>query len=475
MIRSIRLRFFLVVWPLVVAMVIVVGVLFTRWTQVELATYESPPQRPTARTVTPALLDSIAANWPRLLAVGGGTLLEQWSRQTNSANEIVVTTIAGGLIAASNPTVRPSDVTPDSAGMIVVSREAGGARNRQRQRRREQGVPVMSPPGTVLGRVYAIPPLSVASVDNTALVARARKTLWVTIALTSLVAALATYLLAFPVVAQVQRLAGAARDIRAGKYGTRVVVSSTDELGELERGFNQMAGSLEQTEALKRRMISDVAHELRTPLTNVIGLLEAMRDGVRPATTDGLDSTLEEALLLKHLVEELQELSLADAGALHFDFEVVDLRAEVRRAVDASSAAAPVVRLELGESAPLYARVDRRRLAQILRNLLQNAITHTAGVGDVVARLDQDADMVAVQVRDSGIGIPSDELPLIWERFHRVDPSRARATGGMGLGLAVARQLAIAMGGTMSVESVEHVGSTFTVRFPLVTNAPIES
>jgi two-component system, OmpR family, sensor histidine kinase BaeS len=226
--------------------------------------------------------------------------------------------------------------------------------------------------------------------------------------------------------------------------------------------------ALERSERAKRTMISDVSHELRTPLTNVIGLLEAMRDGLRAPDAATIESAREEAALLATLVDELQELSTAEAGALRYDLEPLDAVAEAHAAAAASRpAGGPRVEPPPAPAQPVWVLADRRRLAQVLRNLLRNAITHTPATGVVrveVAPLG--AGRVALAVVDDGEGISPDQLPLVWERFHRVDPSRSRETGGMGLGLAVVRQLVRGMGGEVSAESAPGVGSRFTVVLP---------
>jgi two-component system sensor histidine kinase BaeS len=297
------------------------------------------------------------------------------------------------------------------------------------------------------------------------MVAGIQRSLWLAVALACVLAAVGTWMLAYPLVAQVQRLKAAASAVQANALSTRVHVTSRDELGELEQSFNSMAASLERTESAKRQLISDLAHELRTPLTNVIGLLEAMRDGLRPADAGTLRSTQDEALLLKQLIDELQELALADAGGLTFDLRTLDAGDELQGAADAFQTSSPAIQLALHES-HVSVQADPRRLAQVLRNVLQNAITHTPGDGRITAALRRDRGVTVIEVADSGRGIPADQLPLIWDRFYRVDASRDRTTGGMGLGLALTRRMVEGMGGTISAASQPGVGTTITIRLP---------
>jgi two-component system sensor histidine kinase BaeS len=195
----------------------------------------------------------------------------------------------------------------------------------------------------------------------------------------------------------------------------------------------------------------------------VIGLLEAMRDGLRTPDAGTLQSTQDEALLLKQLIDELQVLAVSDAGGVTFDIRAVDAGRALQQATDAFLASAPTIELAVPASA-LTIQADPQRLAQVLRNVLQNAITHTPPDGRITASLRRDG--VVIEIADTGRGIPADQLPLIWDRFYRVDPSRDRATGGMGLGLAVTKRMVTGMGGTIDAASQLGVGTTITVRLP---------
>ena len=195
----------------------------------------------------------------------------------------------------------------------------------------------------------------------------------------------------------------------------------------------------------------------------MIGLLEAMRDGLRTPDAGTLQSTQDEALLLKQLIDELQVLAVSDAGGVTFDIREVDAGRALQQATDAFLASAPTIELAVPASA-LTIQADPQRLAQVLRNVLQNAITHTPPDGRITASLRRDG--VVIEIADTGRGIPADQLPLIWDRFYRVDPSRDRATGGMGLGLAVTKRMVTGMGGTIDAASQLGVGTTITVRLP---------
>jgi two-component system, OmpR family, sensor histidine kinase BaeS len=227
----------------------------------------------------------------------------------------------------------------------------------------------------------------------------------------------------------------------------------------------RLAEWLDRSEKSKRRMVSDAAHELRTPLTNIIGLLDAMRDGLRMPDKQTLDSAREEAELLKSLIDELQELSVADAGALKLEIETFDVVAAARNAVAVMNQRGGVS-VDVANHEPVLVRADQRRMAQVLRNLLHNALTHTADGGTVRVEVERRTRDVAIRIADTGSGITPEHLPHIWDRFYRVDASRNRATGGMGLGLAVVKELVDRMNGSVAVNSEAGRGSVFTITLP---------
>jgi len=283
------------------------------------------------------------------------------------------------------------------------------------------------------------------------------------------VAAVATLLLSRRILRPVESLAHAARGLSRGDFSQRVDVRSKDEFGELAKTFNSMAEDLERTEQLRRNLVADVAHELRTPLSNIQGHLEAIRDGLLPAEPATFDSIYEEVLLLARLVEDLQELTLAEAGQLTLVRQSADVAEIVRRAVAAAQPPAEVKGLTIEAKLPegqAIAEVAPERIGQVLRNLLSNAITHTSKGGRITVDLKDDGDALHIGVADTGDGIPPEDLPYVFERFYRADPSRVRATGGAGLGLTIARRLVEAHGGTIGVESEVGKGSRFTFTLP---------
>jgi len=272
------------------------------------------------------------------------------------------------------------------------------------------------------------------------------------------------------ILAPVEALTAAARRMEAGDLSQRVAATSSDEIGDLARAFNSMADGLARLEELRRNMTADVAHELRTPLTSIRGYLEALQDGVVKPERRVIDSLYEEAMLLSRLVDDLHELALAEAGQLRLERRPMSLADVVGGAVKAvrprAEGAGIELRVDLAENLPLV-DVDPQRIGQVLRNLLDNSLTHTGSGGEIAVVGRMSDEWVEVSVRDTGTGIAEDDLPYVFERFYRADKSRSRATGGAGLGLAIARQVIQAHGGQIGVESKVGQGTQFAFTLPL--------
>ncbi len=321
--------------------------------------------------------------------------------------------------------------------------------------------------GQVVGRVYLNPSPEGMQLNTDFVQTTTRGIFWAGLAASILALAL-SFFIARRITAPVRALTTAAQHMADGDLSQRVTVASSDEIGELGHAFNTMASSLARTDQARRNLVADVAHELRTPLTSVLGSLEAMRDGVAQPTPAFLDSAYEEGLLLKRLVNDLQELSLAEAGQIHLDREntaLTEIVASAARAV-ADQAQAKDIAIDTAVSPDLIVQVDAERIGQVLRNLLANAIAFTPAHGRIeIAAHSADA-WVNVSVADTGVGIATPDLAFVFERFYRADQSRARATGGAGLGLAIAKQWVEAHGGKIQVESELGRGTTFMFTLP---------
>jgi signal transduction histidine kinase len=283
------------------------------------------------------------------------------------------------------------------------------------------------------------------------------------------IAIILTFVLSRHILAPVKALSRAARQFGKGDFSRRVDSDDKGELGELASSFNTMADDLERTERLRRNMVADIAHELRTPLSNLSGYLEAIRDGVIQPDEASVASLSEEASTLARLVDDLQELSLYDAGELKLITGPDDIGRLVRDALNAMQSRAIAKGLTLSADIPAslpQANIDSQRIRQVLNNLLANAMAHSGPGGRVTVTVWQWEGRIYVSVADTGEGIPAEDLPYIFERFYRVDKSRTRSTGGSGLGLTIARRLVEAHGGTIEVESQPGRGSIFTFNVP---------
>ncbi len=267
------------------------------------------------------------------------------------------------------------------------------------------------------------------------------------------------------------RLAAAARAIAANDLTQRVQPGGTAEVVAVGHAFNEMAASLEKAEELRRNLVADVAHELRTPLSVLQGNLSGLLDGIFPLEITEVARLYDETRLLSRLVDDLRELAQAEAGQLHLDLRPIDLSAVARATVEAFSAAAAEHQVLLTGDAPSDLPptcADRERMAQVLRNLLANALRHTPPGGAIHVTTSGSPGWVEVSVSDTGEGIAAEDLPHVFDRFWRGDKSRARETGGSGLGLAIARRLIEAQGGRIGVESELGKGSRFWLRLPVV-------
>jgi signal transduction histidine kinase len=276
----------------------------------------------------------------------------------------------------------------------------------------------------------------------------------------SLVAVLASVGLAVVLARMLTRplreIGSAARRIADGDYAARVPRDGPEELASLADSFNQMAASLERQEQMRRDFIANAAHELRTPLTNIQGYLEALRDGVITADRATYESLHEEAERLVRLSRDLDALAEGDAETTQPRLVDLDLAMALRSALDLvmPSIERAGLRLEArGVPQALPARADPDRLAQVLANLLSNAVRYTPSGGVITVGAERRPDDILVSIANTGEPIPADDLDHVFERFYRVEKSRDRALGGAGIGLAIVKQLVESTGGRVGAES----------------------
>ncbi|NPV87440.1 MAG: HAMP domain-containing protein [Anaerolineae bacterium] len=270
-------------------------------------------------------------------------------------------------------------------------------------------------------------------------------------------------------------LMDAADAVAEGDLAVRVPEEMGGEFGKLAQRFNRMIAELQRAERQRRNMTADIAHELRTPLHIIQGNLEGMLDGVYEPTAENIQTTLEETRLLARLVEDLQTLSLAEAGQLllhRVQFLADDLLADVATsfAVQAEEQGVTLEVETAGAAQALLLFADPQRLDQALSNLVSNALRHTPRGGRITLHAEGLPGRVRLYVEDTGSGIPAEDLPYIFDRFWRGDRARTRSRlSGSGLGLAIARQLVAAHGGTIEAQSpspASGVGARFTIDLP---------
>ena len=294
------------------------------------------------------------------------------------------------------------------------------------------------------------------------------------------VAIVAGILMSRSLTAPLNELAEAARAIGARNLSRRVDVGGSDEIVEVAQAFNEMADELEQAETLRRNLMADVAHELRTPLSVLQGNLQAILDDVYSFDKAEVASLYDQTRLLSRLVNDLHELTLAEAGQLPMDVQSTDLANLVSTTVNTfnpvAEAKGVTVSTQLPDGLPVVL-VDPARLTQVLHNLLTNALRHTSGGDSILVQASHDEASIRLVVQDTGEGIPPEHLPHVFDRFYRADPARSRTLGGAGLGLAIARAIVEAHGGQISAASDGGPGhgSAFTIRLPLPQPEPSRS
>jgi len=304
----------------------------------------------------------------------------------------------------------------------------------------------------LLMKKYSISP---TDVHQMFLEAAHRSLIWATLVALALAATL-SLLLTKKVLTPLSQMTRISRKIAAGDYTAQVPISSTDEVGQLARAFNQMAESLHKVEQLRRTMVIDVAHELRTPLTNMRGYLEALRDGVVAPSKENFESLHEETLRLTKLLEDLLQLARAEAAKVTLHCREVLLQELIAQSLDLLRsqfvAKGIAVEAQFADGADRVV-ADPDKLQQVLRNLLENAWRYTPPAGRVRVSSERLPGRIKVAFANTGEGITEEDLPFIFERFYRGEKSRSREHGGAGIGLAIVKELIEAHRGEVGADS----------------------
>jgi signal transduction histidine kinase len=270
------------------------------------------------------------------------------------------------------------------------------------------------------------------------------------------------------VVTPLAEVIAAAEEIAGGHLQSRVRSRGADDLGDLSNSFNKMADALERNDRERRDMLADIAHELRTPLAVVRGRLEGIMDGVYPADESSIGPALEEAYLLERLVDDLRLLTMAESRQLTFEKHEVDLVEIARRSISMFQAEADEKKIGLELVTNLEQGLviaDPYRTEQVIGNLISNALRYVPEGGRVWVEIAREGDELVTTINDNGPGIPEADLPFIFNRFWRGEKSRARVSGGAGLGLAIARLLVEGQEGRISARSLPEGGLQMAVVF----------
>ena len=360
----------------------------------------------------------------------------------------------------------------DANGIVLVGLEGLYPTGSQlTMQQLESGVPILYE-GQQVGTLLSSRSISYSGLEQNFLDQVNQGLIWILLAAV-LVVSLLSLLVSRNFTRPIKSLTAASHNLAEGKRTQLVEVRSSDELGELGKSFNRMSQEIENSERLRKQMTADIAHDLRTPLTVIGGYVEAARDGALDLTPERLDVLGLEINRLNRLVSDLRTLSQSDSGELIISREAVDPAGLLTKIRDVFRLQAEQkgIRLEVGTAEGLPAlNGDEGRLMQVLENLVANAIRHTPAGGQIGLSVSPATDSTALlfKVADNGEGIPAEELPLIFERFHRVDKSRHADSNQSGLGLAIARAIVEAHGGKIWAESTPGVGTSISFEIPII-------
>lgn len=271
------------------------------------------------------------------------------------------------------------------------------------------------------------------------------------------------------IVSPLYRLNAGVEEFTRGNFKARVIVDSQDEIGKLGEAFNKMAESVEKSEELKRNMTADVAHELRTPLSILQGNLESLQAGIIKPDPEIISSLHDEIIRITMLVNDLQDISLAEAGRLNLNLFKINLKELFHKVSQTFQYEIALKRIKFEKNIPeedIILKIDRNKIMQVLINLVGNAIRYTPEEGNITLGAQVKEDRVVIYVSDNGPGVKPEDLPYIFERFYRSRKEYPKKDGGSGLGLAIAKSFVEAHGGSIWAENRPNGGSTFFFSLP---------
>lgn len=288
--------------------------------------------------------------------------------------------------------------------------------------------------------------------------------------LAAILAALFSFFIADKILKPLKVLMTGIKQIAGGKKVKEITISTKDEFSELGEAFNDMARKLERNEEARKSLVADVAHELRTPLAILRGKLESIQEGAITPTEETVLELTDEVYRLSRLVNDLQQLSLAEAGKLPLNIQRVDIGGLIDRVCGHLQWLADEKGISLQHNQipkGCFLQIDADRMTQVFVNLIGNALRHTPVKGIVDVSVQQQDQSLLIRIKDNGEGIPEDVLPYIFDRFYKGDPSRSRNESGTGLGLSIAKGFVEAHGGSIAVYSEKNKGTVFTISFEI--------
>lgn len=393
--------------------------------------------------------------------------------------EIWVIDRSGGVIAASadlkyheGDLVTPADITDLQEGRVSIRQGKSPVYN---ETVLWVIVPVQPENSTVIGGIIMYSPI----MGITQTMAKVRNLFIYSAIVSTIFSTIVVYFLSKYVTGPLQEINRIAKQLACGKLTQRVKIKQDDEIGDLAVSFNDMADQIEKQEKMRRDFVADVSHELRSPLTNIQGFIEALMDGKDKTLEDRaryLGILHMETLRLTRLVNELLDLSKLEAGRQPLDRRPVDILDVINSSLSKAEPAAQDKNVSLaleisggqGRQQPMVL-ATHDRLEQVMTNLLDNAVRYSPAGSSVTVTVavTEPNDTVDVTVADHGKGIPPEEIPLIWERFYKVDKARSRDTGGTGLGLAIVRKIIESLGGQVRVTSEAGKGTAIGFSLPV--------
>jgi signal transduction histidine kinase len=470
--RSLKRRILVTVGALVCPALALVGYLATEVSRREFnrLVLIEPPNTAWREQQAKQLAETVSAALQRHDTDAGApdrmeALLAQSAGTFGPGVVALVTGIDGSFIAGyPSQSVRVNGRAPDGSLVVEGAATSGGPGSRWRLHVRNDGAVVRGRTGESIGRAYVLEDPDVQLRREAEFTASVTGGVILVVLSGAALSMMMAAGLARRIVRPVEELTSLALRFGAGDLSARSHEIAADEMGHLASSFNQMADRLVEAERVRRKMLTDIAHELRTPLTNVRCQLEAVQDGLLPANAETIGSLNDEVLSLMGVIDDLQDLAQAEAGRLRLDIEPYDIAQELRSLVHASERPdGPSFAVHAPPS--LVARVDPKRLRQMVRNLIANAVAALPSDGHVTVSAVEAGPCVEIRVADDGPGIPPEHLLHVFDRYYRIADRRGRS-GGTGLGLAIVKKLVVLHGGTVTAAVRPEGGMVFLLTLP---------